>query len=72
MDESGLLFFFVGLFSVSARRAAGVKSGNSLGPLTAAFLRVVAGRRPAQHSRPDKAAGRWEPPALNIKTWPIL
>ena len=30
------------------------------------------GRRPAQHSRPDKAAGRWEPPALNIKTWPIL
>ena len=42
VDEAGLLFFFVGLFSVSARRAAGVKSGNSLGPLTAAFLRVVA------------------------------
>ena len=28
--------------NVSARRAAGVKSGNSLGPLTAAFLRIVA------------------------------
>ena len=41
VDESWLLFFFVGLFSVSARRAAGVKCGNSLGPLTAAFLRIV-------------------------------
>jgi hypothetical protein len=28
--------------NISARRAAGVKSGNSLGPLTAAFLRIVA------------------------------
>ena len=28
--------------NVNARRAAGVKSGNSLGPLTAAFLRIVA------------------------------
>ena len=28
--------------NVSARRAAGVKSGKSLGPLTAAFLRIVA------------------------------
>src|SRR5262249_15750210 len=28
--------------NVSARRTAGVKSGNSLGPLTAAFLRIVA------------------------------
>jgi hypothetical protein len=27
--------------NVSARRAAGVKSGNSLGPLTAAFLRIA-------------------------------
>jgi hypothetical protein len=26
VDESWLLFFFVGLFSVSARRAAGVKN----------------------------------------------
>ena len=43
VDESWLLFFFfAGLFSVSARRAAGVKSRNSLGPLTVAFLRVVA------------------------------
>jgi hypothetical protein len=28
--------------NVGARRAAGVKSGNSLGPLSAAFLRIVA------------------------------
>ena len=37
--------------NISARRAAGVKSGNSFGPLTAAFLHVVAVGEPTHPSQ---------------------
>jgi len=44
--------------SVSARRAAGVKSDNSLGPLTAAFLRIVALGAFGVRRAPDDDLGR--------------
>ena len=44
--------------NVNARRAAGVKSGNSLGPLTAAFLRIVASSAFDVTPGPDDELGR--------------